>query len=471
MIDHRAADRLGDTAYPATYFRELSPAWLNYVAAIHGIAAPALGEPFRYLELGCGDGLSTLLHAAAFPDARFHACDMNPHAIHRARRLGSDLGITNVTFHAEDFAALQVRDLAPFDYVVAHGVYSWVEPEVRRCMRETMSALLGPGGLVYLSYNCLPGWTSEIPLRRLMTELSAGMDGDGASRAAAAAGTLQRLAESGCAYFRNQPEARAAVAAYQRQPPGYLAHEFLGAAFAPFYSVDVSDDMSAHGFTLVGSATLVDNHRALLVDSRTAQILDELPTERQRQLAMDFGVNRRFRRDVYARAADTRRVSPAPLIVGCTRGSSAIDSIIDVPRGRIRFERPFIEALRTLMQEGAAPLHELAGALSTAPAQRPEVLRNLLYLVAGGQLQPFARRSSAAPVESGRGFPSVAVQRVMTRLAAGEDGWIPSPVAGGGIAIEVAEARAIIAMADGVAHSPPLAPARVRQLAGLGILT
>lgn len=466
-----------DAAYPTTYFRELSPAWLNYALTINGAPAQPLQRRFRYLELGCGQGLSAIVHAASFPEAEFHACDVDKQCIESARRLAAELGVDNLELHRASFAELEGIGLEPFDFVVAHGVYSWIDGPARLSLRRLIGALLAGAGVASVSYNCMPGWTTEGPLRRMLVELAATLDGDAAGRAHAAARTLQTLA-AGSSYFRLHPEAGAAVESYLRSPGGYLAHEFLNPAFVPFYSVDVADEMAEVGLTGVGSATLVDNHPELLVESSAAAAIAALPNARQRQLALDFAVHRRFRRDLFMRAEALAggAAEPEPLVVGCLGDPDAIATTIRVPRGRIAFDDGFVHALRRRMINGSSSLAELIEALSRNAADRAHVTRNLLYLIAAGELAPFARRVPVAIAEAPPRLASE-IHRRWLRHAAGSEGpwWIPSPVSGTGIAVDGAAAAAVLEQvgggADG-ANAPAAEPPAglLTRLRRLGIL-
>jgi len=152
-----------DTSYTDQFFRELSPAWLNYVAALNGAAPRPIDGAFVYLELGCCFGASTVVNAGAFPRAEFHGCDVISAHVDGGRRHAAALGVTNVTFHQDDFDRLLARGLPACDFIALHGVYSWVDAEARDAVRRVIRALLKPGGIAYVSYNCLPGWAGEAP--------------------------------------------------------------------------------------------------------------------------------------------------------------------------------------------------------------------------------------------------------------------------------------------------------------------
>ncbi len=471
---------IDDAVYPVTCLRELSPAWLGYAATINGARSVPVTGPFRYLELGCGRALSAIVHAAAFPAAEFHACDADGDCIDAARRLAAELELGNLTLHRASFAEFAHQDPGSFEFIVAHGVYSWVDDDARRVLRALMGAWLAPAGVAYLSYNCMPGWATEAPLRRMMVELAASAGGDGAARARAAAGLLRRLG-AGSVYFRVHPEAPAAVDGYLRSPPGYLAHEFLNDVFEAFYSVDVVDEMAESGLTLLGSATLADNHPALLMAPPSVDTIAALPTARQRQLATDFTVHRRFRRDLYVRtesmpAAGTTALQT--LIVGCPGDPARLAAEIRVPRGRIRFADDFIRALRRLMTKGSAPMGELIEALARTGAHRTRdgadragIARNLAYLIAAGELTPFARASAEPLPEVGARVSFGASAAMLERVAAsGDRGWIPSSILGGGVAVDAHEAVAVLDHVRGAARREARQADLLARLTRLGIL-
>lgn len=450
-----------DASYPTTFFRELSPVWLNYVAALNGAAPRELGQTFTYLELGCGTGFSSLVHAAAFPSAEFHACDFNPICIAACEQRAGALAIRNVRFHEASFDELLTRNLPEFDFIVLHGVYSWVDNPVQQSIRQLIRENLKPGGLVYLSYNCLPGWTCEVPLRKLLLEFAAASKGDSSQRTEHAVHTLKRLRSSGLEFFRANPSAITAVDAYARSDSSYMAHEFLDEAWEPRYSVDVADEMMEAEVSYLGSATLVDNHEPLIIDSSTAEAISGLETARQRQLATDFAVNRQFRRDVFVRPSENdenvdvaRNLSD--VVIGCLGNPATISTTIQVPRGRVNFHADFIQELRPLMSRGPATLRQVATALGGEIRNSGEIVRNLLYLVAAGVLTPFAKPFGPTGSHMPREFASTTVKRMFEDVAhADGPGQIASEVVGSAIEMRPNDAAAVIEYLTGRIRGEP----------------
>lgn len=369
-------------AYPITYQRETSPAWLHYAAVLNGARGRDPKTAFRYLELGCGRGYSTLVHAACFPQGTFVGVDSDESAIADAQGWAQALGLTNVRFAVARFDDAALLDDDAFDFVALHGVYSWVTEESRAAIRALLADKLADGGLAYVSYNAMPGWASELPLRRLLGELSSG------ESIADAARTIDGL--RGFGFFKAHPSAERAVASWQGKPEGYLAHEYLAEACEPLWSVDVTDAMAAAGLSWAGSATLRDAHEALLIDEATAAAVAAMPTARQRTLAMDFAVNRAFRRDVFVKGARGEGSDVREIVV------SAADEITDsvvMPRGRVRFQPAFIAALRALMAKGPVRLGDAVVRLANGQTA-PDVARNLLWLVAAGMLSPLGEAAA-----------------------------------------------------------------------------
>jgi ubiquinone/menaquinone biosynthesis C-methylase UbiE len=115
------------------------------------------------LELGSGMGLHLCLLAAAYPEGSFVGADFHVDQITHSLKLQQQLGLTNLLFVQADFLPLAdalAAELEPrsFDYVVAHGVLTWVTPPVQQALLGITARLLAIGGLFFCFYNTLPGW-------------------------------------------------------------------------------------------------------------------------------------------------------------------------------------------------------------------------------------------------------------------------------------------------------------------------
>ena len=161
--------------YVSRPFRQTHPGHLAAVARLHGV--PAAGPAAaRVLEIGCAGGGNLLPMAERWPGARFVGVDASARQIGDARRDADGLGLTNVEFVAADVAAWDPGDAGPFDYVLCHGVYSWVSEGVRTAILARLRNSLGPAGVGYVSYNTLPGWHVRRALRDVMRFRARGYD-------------------------------------------------------------------------------------------------------------------------------------------------------------------------------------------------------------------------------------------------------------------------------------------------------
>ncbi len=306
-----------DVPYLRDFKRQLAPTWLDHVALVAGIEPPARNSGFAWCDLGCGQGVTANILAATHPGGTFHAVDAMPGHIDHARRLAAEAAIPNVSFHAIDFTAAADLDLPPFDYIVAHGVYSWVDAENQRALRWFFDRRLKPGGLVYVSYNAMPGWARDLPFQRLARELTRGFFGDSAARFMAALGIVRTLAAADVpalapSFIVGELEQRP-----EDYTPPYLVHEFMPAAWQPLYVTEVRAAMKAIGFAPVGSTTLIENLDPLVLSANARAILGTIADDDLRELVRDFYLDQRFRCDVFARGNRRFRRRAA---LRCTRG-------------------------------------------------------------------------------------------------------------------------------------------------------
>lgn len=156
MASHEDPDSYDEIPYDSKPFRATAPDNLAAVATLHGLDPPAV-QTCRVLELGCAMGGNLLPLAAAFPEARFVGVDLSAGQIDVGQATIAATGLTNVELLAASILDLG-QDLGPFDYVISHGVYSWVPPEVQQKIFELCRTLLVPQGVACISYNTYPGW-------------------------------------------------------------------------------------------------------------------------------------------------------------------------------------------------------------------------------------------------------------------------------------------------------------------------
>jgi SAM-dependent methyltransferase len=392
-----------EVLYTEHFFRELAPAWLNYVAVLNGCQPRPLDPGFTYMELGCGLGQTVTLLAGAHPQGRFFGVDFNPAHVDWGRRYASQSGIGNVEFLERSFLDLGAQEVPECDFIVLHGVYAWVGPEVRAGIQRIIRERLKPGGLVYNSYNCLPGWAADSPLQKLVYETARNLTGDASQRTQAALKSIEELVGAKFAYFAATPTAGKMAAKMAERNANYLAHEFLNEHWTPFYSSDVADEMANAKLNFVGSATLAENHLELLGGDDLQAKVKAQPTARLRQLFQDLAQNQRFRRDVFVRGhAQLNRAGIVrnmdSQVFGALRNLTPVTNVAKVARGEVKFDEKAFPALKESLQQGTWSIGDLRKEMLARKLAHLDVERTMTLMAATGIAVPSAVSARPAPM-------------------------------------------------------------------------
>jgi SAM-dependent methyltransferase len=226
---------------------------LEAIAALFRLA-PAPPCSARVLELGCGRGRNLVAQALAHPAARFIGCDASAAAVAAGRDLVQALGLSNVELRHQDLCEVDAG-WGEFDYILCHGVFSWVAPDVRRRLLEILRTSLAPQGIGYVSYNTLPGWHLRRVVRDLLCFHTAGL-GDPAETIAQARGILALAAESHAADDAFGKLLREEYFLLSRLPDGYLYHEMLEEHNQPFYFQEFLEQVEGAGLQYLSDAEL-----------------------------------------------------------------------------------------------------------------------------------------------------------------------------------------------------------------------
>jgi SAM-dependent methyltransferase/methyltransferase-like protein len=228
------------------------PDHLAALARLFGATPPDV-ETCRVLELGCARGDNLIPMALSLPAARFVGIDLSPRQIAAGQSTIAALGLKNIELRAQNILDLD-PDWGRFDFIIAHGVYSWVPEPVREKMLSFYAAALAPGGMAHVSYNVYPGWHMRTILRDLMLfhtrELIETRARVEAGRAVVA-GLARLLANRDAPYARHLHENAEAIV---RHDESYLAHEYLEETNQPIYFHEFVDRASAHGLHYLSEA-------------------------------------------------------------------------------------------------------------------------------------------------------------------------------------------------------------------------
>jgi SAM-dependent methyltransferase len=382
-----AAYERHDIPYGRPFFACLAPAWLDHVALIRGYEPPSRRRGFAWCDLGCGQGVTPCVLAATHPAGVFHGIDLMPQHIDHARRLAVESAAANALFHEADFAD-DLR-LPRFQYIVSHGVYAWVGPSVQAAFLRFVDRHLAPGGLVYVSYNAMPGWASEGPLQNLVRALAGTVRGDSARRFRAAARVVRAMTASkvpaltasfGAAKLEQDVGARLA----------YLVHEYLQRAWRPLYVTEVRASMASIGLVPVGSATFIENYDEYVLHAKARELLASITDVDVRELVRDYFIDQTFRRDVFVRRGRrlderTARRRLLDSTFALTRPAALVKYVGRTPAGQLRFDNDAAHAVVAGLARGPRRLAEVA---ATSKLAQQDILANALVLCAAGALRP-----------------------------------------------------------------------------------
>ena len=443
-----------DTPYVWQYYPSQAPTSLRAIALMRGFAAKPVDGEFTYCELGCGQGVTANLLAAAMPQGRFTAVDINPEHIGNARRLATEGGLENIEFLENDVADLIERDdFPPFDYITLHGVLSWVGPEVRENIRTFIARNLAPQGLVYMSYNAMPGWAPLMPLREIMLRYAETADQTSLNKAVKGLQYLKFLRDRDAAFFRATPAARPFLEQMLKADPNYVVHEYFNAHFEPMYFSDVARPLAEAGLTFLGSTRAERNFSDVIVPEAFRSLLETADNEIVRETHKSLILNEMFRRDIYCRsdALGAGRAGPELLedaVIGAVRPASEIRRNVRFGQNEIRLKDPVYDALIAVAAPGRLTVKELYSHPDLA-SRSPEAIRAALQrLLVTGQFRLFARRA----IEIDGALPerfriAAAYNRAFLeeRLYIDQQVSLASPVLGGGVTVDIMQGTLLLA--------------------------
>lgn len=388
---------VSDVRYARNFIRETAPAWLDHVALVSGYAPPARDSSFTWCDLGCGAGVTANILAATHTRGLFYGIDAMPVHMDDACRLKRDAGISNVHFRTANFSTASALDLPPFDYIVSHGVYTWVGPEARRSWLDFIDRHLKPEGLVYVSYNALPGRAADLPFQRLVRTLAEELPGGTNERMTAALEVAARMLALNPPALTASTIAQRCRAHAEKLDLAYLAHEVMVQHWDPCCVTEVRAEMASIGLRPSGSATLVDNYDRFTLGRAAQAILAGIADPDAREFARDVFINQSFRRDVYIRGGKrigeperSQRLMNSAFFLSIPADS--VEYAFSTAAGTVKFDN---RAARHIVRELAAGPRRLSDlAVPEIPAQ--DLLANAVALSAAGTLWPV--EAEGAPV-------------------------------------------------------------------------
>ena len=273
-------------AYPYS-----QPNRLATIATLFGMTPPPV-QNSRILELGCANGTNILAMGYALPQAQCLGIDSSSKQIEQGQALLSQLNLPNVTLQHKDILTIDA-DWGQFDYIIAHGIFSWVSDTIQAKMLEICQQNLSPNGVAYISFNTRPGWNMRSTIRDMMLYHVQQFD-DIPTQVEQIQALVHFLGEA-------TKEKKDLYSVFvqkefkilQQQPESYLYHDFLEKYNKPIYFHEFVSSIKQHALQYLGDAHI----QTMFSDDLTSEITAKLQnlTVVHREQYNDFLTNRSFR--------------------------------------------------------------------------------------------------------------------------------------------------------------------------------
>ncbi len=349
------------TSYP---FSKSHPAHLRTSAKFLGLDAPPL-EQAKILELGCAAGGNILPFAVQYPNAQVLGVDISQVHIDKGNELIKRLNITNATLTACSITDID-ESFGQFDYIIAHGVYSWVTDEVRTKMLQICKQNLTANGVAYVSYNTLPGWNTLATIRDMALYHAKNFDKteEKIMQAKSLLGFVNdAIKNSDHAYAKLMMES---VNLLKNKPDYYIAHDFLELNNKPFYFSQFIEDSRSHGLQYLSDADIsnmyIHNYPAT-ISEKLSEITDVVRMEQY----LDFVTNKTFRSTLLC------------------HDSVPIDRTLNLKMARLFYYKmeitPEVEADAAVMQAGVEARFYLGDDVEKTISTENPILKAILYIL------------------------------------------------------------------------------------------
>ncbi len=397
-----------DAGYTYGYYPDMSPVHADFALLTAG-HAPI--PPGPCCELGFGQGVSISLHSAAQAARRWWGNDFNPAQVRYAQRL-VDAGETGATLSDQSFAEFCARnDLPQFSFIALHGIWSWISPADHRVIVEFLRRRLMIGGVLYISYNTLPGWAVMTPVRQLFIEHARTASAASATSAAKMGGAIdfvEKLLATKPPYARLNPAVTRRVELVREDNLEYLPHEYLNSEWhLPTFS-EMSRTLQSAKLSYVGAASLTDRIDVLHLDDAQRKLLSEIPDPVLRETTRDFLIHQQFRREYWVKGESrllpaTRRATLEEQKLVLSTHRSRAPKKVRGARGELALQPEIYDPLLEVLHQADAPIAcgEIAATMASRhKASDNQVSQALSILVGLGVVHPVqddAQAQASAP--------------------------------------------------------------------------
>lgn len=285
-------------AYSIGYYSALNPLHASLISKLCGSDRP---EAITACELGFGNGLSLCIHAAT-SNTIWYGADLMPEHVNFAKKLLHKSGVTSYLYNEEFNNFCGRKELPQFDFIALHGVWSWINDENRKTILDFIRRKLRPNGIVYISYNSLPGQGQLQPFRHIFKKFYESEINVSREDFFAIPKALERvteLLEFDASALKANENIKEHVLNLRHRDIGYLGHEYLNDSWEPMYFDKVSNDLKSSGLNFLSSSHFIDHIPSFNFSRGQYELLSRIQDITERQLIIDYITNRQFRREYW----------------------------------------------------------------------------------------------------------------------------------------------------------------------------
>ena len=300
---------LGYKSYP---FPFTTPAYLEAYGALVGLNTPP-AKTARVLELGATYGGNIISQAVHNPEATFVGIELSQDQVEKGNKIISDAKLDNVSLVQGDILNFD-ETLGTFDYIIAHGFYSWISDEMKDKLLDIISNHLADNGIAYVSYNTYPGWHTMEEVRQLMLFANRGHDELTHKEKVLRGKTVGSLVGSQILNYDNLKERNSkflgALRSVMQKDDYYVGHDHLEPHNDPCYFYQFNDHLKAHNLSYVCDADLTLS-MVRTYDESIADKLEKLAPNSQadQEQYLDFMLDTPFRKSIICKADAAKNIN------------------------------------------------------------------------------------------------------------------------------------------------------------------
>ena len=302
---------LGYKSYP---FPFTTPAYLEAYGILVGLKPPT-AKTARVLELGATYGGNIISQAAHNPEATFIGIELSQDQVEKGNKIIGDAKLDNVSLVQGDILNFD-ESMGTFDYIIAHGFYSWISDEMKDKLLNIISNHLADNGIAYVSYNTYPGWHTMEEVRQLMLFANRGHDESTHKEKVLRGKTVGSLVGAQILNYDNLKERNSkflgALRSVMQKDDYYVGHDHLEPHNDPCYLYQFNDHLKANNLAYVGDADLTLS-MVRTYDESIADKLEQLAPNSQadQEQYLDFMLDTTFRKSIICKASAAKDISYA----------------------------------------------------------------------------------------------------------------------------------------------------------------